>query len=79
MSTQIRRRNLLRPIGVYTIREKPKLFSKTAIHFYLNVQRIVSTRIRRRNLLRSIGVYTIRQRPEIFNEIIQIYLHVGTQ
>ena len=40
MCTQIRRRNLLRLIRVYTPRGKPTILSKTAIQFYLCLGRL---------------------------------------
>ena len=70
MSTQLRRRILLRLIGVYTPREKPTILSKTAIQIYLHVgmQWIMSTQIWRRILLRLIGVYTPRGKPTILSK-----------
>ena len=69
MSTQIRRRNLLRLIGVYTPRGKPKILNKKAVQIFLHVgtQRITSTQIRRYNLLQT-GPTPLVRKPTILNK-----------
>ena len=78
----IRRRNLLRLIGAYTIRQQTNNFQKITIQIYLHVgtRQIVHTQIRRCNLLRLIGAYTIRQVTTTFHQItVQFNFHVGMQ
>ena len=81
MSIQIRHRNLLRLIGVYTLRGKPTILSKAAIQFYLHVgrQRIMSTQIRHCNLLRLIGVYIPCGKPTILSKTAIQFCLVGRQ
>ena len=69
-STQIRRRNLLRLIGPYTIRQEINNFHKITIRIHLRIvtQQIVHAQIRRCNLLRLIGAYIIRRKNTTFQQ-----------